>query len=200
VIRKFITMYNTPRPRMLVMTMYHHITTYYTNKNARIEGGKEKQSHPANLEKDTSNLFQNGPGWLFWYFGLFQRRNTGDEVHLVRLPDFGALVDLPAKVESEEQWDVDVSSEEASSGEIPEDFETVNDDEQAGPEDTPVGEIWLQIAVVDKLLAVESLRLESTVEEDVGNVDTPPAEEATDGGQVNEPIEHGSGTAGYVHE
>ena len=38
-----------------------------------------------------------------------------------------------------------------------EDFESINEDEQNIPEDTPVREVWLEAVVVDILLEVKSL-------------------------------------------
>ena len=134
-------------------------------------------------EEDRSNLLWDGPGRDLWGFSLLDRRDAGDEVHLVGLPRLGALVNLPEDVEEREQRDVDVymaerglacarneklggrrtSSNEVVGLEVEEHGETVDEDKDCYPEDTPDGEPRLERVVVHELLAVEALRLEAAV-------------------------------------
>lgn len=53
--------------------------------------------------------------------------------------------------------------EEAGGVEVPEDGEAVDEDEEGDPADTPVREVRLQLAVVDELCAVETLRTHAAV-------------------------------------
>lgn len=118
--------------------------------------------------------------------GFFDGRDAGDEVHLHGLPDFGALEYLPDDVEEEEEGDVDVwchhqvsyrrtaekigrrgkrrtASQEIRRVEVPEDGDAVDEDEDADPEDTPYGEVRLELAVVDEFGAVEALGFHASV-------------------------------------
>ena len=53
--------------------------------------------------------------------------------------------------------------EEVGRVEVPEDGEAVDEDEDDDPEDAPDREVRLEVAVVHELLAVQALRLHSTV-------------------------------------
>ena len=68
---------------------------------------------------------------------LLERRDASDEVHLVRLPELRALVNLPPEVQPEEDRDVDVRDEEVGRVEGEEDGEAVDEDEERRPEDAP---------------------------------------------------------------
>ena len=74
-------------------------------------------------------------------------------------PELGALEDLPAQEEGEEDRDIDVRDQEVRrtplAGE--EDLETVDEDEEGRPEEAPDSETGLKGAVVNELRAVDAL-------------------------------------------
>lgn len=87
------------------------------------------------------------------------RQAHRNEVHLTRTPDLRALVKLPPDVEEDEYDDVDVVREEVGRIPLEEDLEAVDENEENGPEETPVGQPWLQDGVINKLCAVKTLSL-----------------------------------------
>lgn len=125
------------------------------------------------LENNACNLLSEILRWNFGRLRLINRWDTSDEVHVLRFPDFGLLVDLPATVEREEDGDVDVcaeceyydntnfyqqltGSDEVGGVEVKEDRKAVDDNEQRGPEHTPVRQVGLKTRVVDELRAVDT--------------------------------------------
>lgn len=86
-----------------------------------------------------------------------------DKVHLMGLPELGALDDFPDNVEAEEDGNVDVRNKEVGRVEGEEDCETVDEDEKCCPEDTPDAQPRLQSAEVHILRPVEALSLQAAV-------------------------------------
>ena len=95
-----------------------HSATTYTRETRQTERGaqaggdrgtrEEAERRPGRSEEERGDLLGDRDGGLLWYLGLLDRRDAGDEVHLVRLPDLGALEELPAGPKHEEDGDVDI--------------------------------------------------------------------------------------------
>ena len=119
--------------------------------------GRNKAS--AHLEDDRSDLAPESRRRYLRDFSLLHRRNTGDEVHVLWFPDLRALPDLVPKVRGEEDRDVDVRNEEVGCTPLSreEHVETVNEDEDRAPEDTPPRKVRLKAAVIRTLGTIETL-------------------------------------------
>ncbi len=122
------------------------------------------------LEQLLGHLLEESRRWDVWRFRLFDSGDATHKVHLIRLPDLGALPDLVPEVETGEDRDVDVRSEESGGVEVPEDVEAVDEDTEGRPEDTPDGQVGLEGGVVNELGAVDALALQAGVEAEVGQV------------------------------
>ncbi len=99
--------------------MHDHSVTKMHDEWSVSKHGRGQQSIPcppvpytaalaAHLEDDRGDLLQERRGRYLGQLRLLDRRDTGDKVHLLRLPDLGPLGELPTKVQQDEERDVDV--------------------------------------------------------------------------------------------
>lgn len=79
------------------------------------------------------------------------------------LPRLRALEYLPEEEHGEEHGNIDVRDKEVAYFESEEDGVAIDEDECQAPEDTPNGEVWLQVAVVCGLATVDVLSLLSSI-------------------------------------
>jgi len=115
------------------------------------------QYNNIHLEDDRGNFFSNILWGKLWFFRLLRCWNASDEIHFHRMPDTRSLDDFVAKVQHEEQRDVDIGCEETGGVEIPEYGKTIDKDEEHRPTRTPVSKVWLPRIVVCVLFRIESL-------------------------------------------
>lgn len=90
-------------------------------------------TYEVHSEQDGYDLLPES-GWrYFGSFCLLQGRNPSDEIHFLGPPDLGFLRNLPEGVETKKDRNIDVSGQESTSGEIPENLKTINEDDDCAP-------------------------------------------------------------------
>lgn len=121
---------------------------------------------------------------------------TGEQVHLRRRVNFGALEDFPKQVEREINGNTDVGGDEVIAGPWLEDVETVEDDDDGEEEKSSVGCVRLKGRFENKRVTVYTLCFEGFVELNVRYTYADPGEEVGDRGQILEPLEHDGRSGG----
>jgi len=106
------------------------------------------------------------------------------------LPERGLLNPFEPKVENKEDGNVDVSCQEICGVEAPEDFKSIDEDEEYSPSGTPICNIRLEAIVVRVFRQIETLRDHSTTEVEVRDVHDTPTGESTSSWQSDKPVEH----------
>lgn len=113
-----------------------------------------------------------------------------EDVGFGRVHPLGPFEDLPEGIEQEIDGDADVGGDEVVAKEGLEGVEAVKQDDHGEKGEGEVGRIGLKVGAENQSAPVHALSLQRFVELDVRNGDADPGEQAGDGGQVLEPLEH----------
>lgn len=115
---------------------------------------------------------------------------AGEQIHLGRVAQAGALEHFPKEVERDVNGNADVGGDEFIAVPWLEDVEAVEDDDDEEEEEGTIGRPGLEGRSENKRATIDALRPERSVELDIRDTDADPGEEVGDCGQVLEPSEH----------
>lgn len=169
---------DSTHPRFVAPAAPKHQKLILT-RTTTIRKHSSQKSNP--LEQLGSNLLQERNRNIFGKFSLFKWGNTCDEIHLFRSPDLCPLRNFPPKVQSEEEWDIDIlyvidemmrseitwisltCCQESSGFEVPEYGKSIYKNECCCPEHSPISKIRLESAVIREFRAIEPLDFHTVV-------------------------------------
>jgi hypothetical protein len=125
---------------------------------------------------------------------------AGPDIGFGRFDECWALDDLPSDIEDEEDWNVDVCSEEVGDIETTDEgSETIENDDNREVDKGKPGSKRLKFGLEDKRVPINILSDEGRAEAEISNANCNPSEELGDGDEVLEPAEDILGTAGDDH-